>query len=553
MTQVKLSTEQRKEIEGLVGELVEFIQGRYASGGEPVIADFSTSTADGQRRSMGVNRLLTLTGVPRFCSSELLWRLFNALDEQFPDDRKLPPESIRRKLLSGLGEALDRQEEDVRQRIEGVLVLVHKANECEQILSEDPESRHRDSLQRIIEQGDRIRSYLIDFLVKNPSLVTVGVQSLFADEDDPRLVAGLIKSCGKDLDFVAQSGIIASQARIRATHVNNSFRTLSSAGIAAIEAFDRGLMDLLSLLEFDSDWRGDEVSRNKTRVEQRIKVVMEEFNTVYKVDIMSARKHADAEVARYFPAAVTEMIEKKVLNDALAGDVIQGEGRLHASIRLLKDGLGMRRLELQKGWAFIEKKAEEALQVESGTLDDEVARLRSEHGLLKENYDSDVLYEDHFQLELDRVGAELEVAQESRSQQKQAHDEIRAHIKQLIEVQRGAMDKLLEQIEAVEAKVRAQTKEVFKTLIGADVNAQRQVDIIEFGDPELSMSLVIGCGKNLSPDAQVAVAKTVNRQLQRTLLRGTQENLVVYARRFIPTELLLEVFREGDLDKGIHS
>ena len=551
MAQLKLTAEQRKEVEGLVGDLVEFIQGCYAAGREPVIEDFSPGSRDADGRSKQVDRLLALTGVPRFCSSEVLWRLFNVLDEQYPEDRKLPPESIRRKLLSGLGEALDQQEEDVRQRIEGVLVLIHKANECELLLAEQPEHPQRESLERVIEQGNRIRGYLVAFMVSNPSLVTIGVQSLFSDEDDPRLVRGLIESCGSNLDFVAQSGIIASQGRIRATHINNVLRALSRAGITAIEGFDRGLMDLLSLLEFDVDWRGDDVMRNKTRIEQRIKAVEEEFNRVHKVEMMAARNHADAEVKRYYPAAVMELIDKKVLNDALAGDVIQSESRLHGSIRVLKDGIRMRRQELAKGWDFIQKKAEAALEVETGTINDEVERLSAEHGLLKQNLDDDVFREDHFQFEVDRVAAELAVAQESRDQQKQAHQDIRAHIKKLIEIQDVTMNRLLEQIEAVEEKVRAQTKQIFKSLLGADLNAQRQVDIIEFADPELSLSMVISYGKALSPDAQVAVAKTVNRQLQRTLLRGTQENLVVYARRFIPTELLLEVFREGDLDKGV--
>lgn len=551
MAQLKLSAEQRKQVEGLVAELVEFIQGCYVEGREPGIADFSPGSPESDRRSAQVDKLLALAEVPRFCSSEVLWRLFNALDEQFTEDRKLPPESIRRKLLSGLGEALDQQEEDVRQRIEGVLVLIHKANECEVLLSEQPEHPQKESLERVIEQGNRIRSYLIDFMVGNPSLVTIGVQSLFADEDDTRLVKGLIASCGRNLDFVAQSGIIASQGRIRATHINNAFRALSRAGTTAIEGFDRGLMDLLSLLEFDTDWRGDDVMRNKKRIEQRLKGVEEEFRTVHKVEMMSARNNADAEVKRYYPAAVMELIETQVLNGSLAGDVIQSESRLHASIRVLKDGLRLRRQELSKGWDFIRKKAEDALEVETSTINDEVERLSTEHGLLKQNLDDDVFREDHFQFEVDRVAAELEVAQESRDQQKQAHKEIRAHIKQLIDIQSTTMDRLLEQIGAVEEKVRAQTKQIFKSLLGAELNAQRQVDIIEFADPELSLSMVISYGKNLSPDAQVAVAKTVNRQLQRTLLRGTQENLVVYARRYIPSELLLEVFREGDLDKGV--
>jgi len=553
MAQLKLTAAQRNEVEGLVGDLVEFIQGCYADGREPVITDFSPGSPEAERRSIQVDKLLALTGVPRFCSSEVLWRLFNVLDEQYPDERKLPPESIRRKLLSGLGEALDQQETDVRQRVEGVLVLIHKANECEMLLSEQPKHEARESLQRVIEQGERIRSYLVGFMVKNPSLVTIGVQSLFSDEDDTELVKGLIESCGSNLDFVAQSGIIASQGRIRATHVNNAFRTLSRAGITAIEGFDRGLMDLLSLLEFDTDWRGDEVLKNKSRIEQRIKTVEEEFNQIHKVEIMAARQHADAEVKRYYPAAVMELIDKKVLNGALAGDVIQSESRLHGSIRVLKDGLNIRRQELHKGWDFIRKKAEAALEVETGTMNDEVERLGAEHGMLKQNLDDDVFREDHFQFEIDRVGAELEVAQENRDQQKQAHKEIREHIKKLITIQDGTMERLIEQIEAVEQKIRVQTKEIFKALLGAELNAQRQVDIIEFGDPELSLSMVISYGKGLSADAQVAVAKTVNRQLQRTLLRGTQENLVVYARRFIPTELLLEVFREGDLDKGVSS
>ena len=324
------------------------------------------------------------------------------------------------------------------------------------------------------------------------------------------------------------------------------------AGTNAIEAFDRGLMDLLSLLDLDSNWSGDEVWKNKQRIEQRIEGVMAEFDSVHREAVVRERTRAEMDVARYRPAAVMKLIEDKVLNPGLAGDVIQGEGRLHSGIRVLKDGIHTRRQELRKGWSYIDQKANEALDVESRVVADQVERLASEHSTLKENYDSDVLNEDHFQFEIDRVAAELEVAQETRDEQVKAHEEIRGRVKQLIDLQRKTMERLLEQVEAVETKVRMQTNAVFKRLLNADLNAQRQVDIIQFGDAELTLSLIISQGKGLSPDAQVAVAKTENRQLQRTLLRGMQEGLVVYARRFIPSELLLEVFREDDLTKGIN-
>jgi hypothetical protein len=554
MAHKKLDVGDKVKVESLVGELVDFIQGCYGQGKEPRIEDFSPVSRDGEQRSSQLNKLLELTGVPRFCSAEVLYRLFAALDEQFDGERKLPPESIRRKLLSGIGEALDEQERDVRRRIEGVLVLLHKSNECEQLLATGNNGpKRRQSLKRIVDQGTRIRDHLVGFMVANPSLMTIGVQSLFGEEDDPILVKGLIDSCGGQLDFIAQSSLIASQGRIRANHVNNAFHALSRAGIGAIEAFDQGLMDLLSLLEFDTDWDSNTLASNKSRVEQRIKSLMDEFENEHRGAIMEARGRAEEQVQRYAPTAVTELITNKTLNNSLAGDVIQGEGRLHAGIRLLKEGILVRRQELSKGWAFIREKAGESLEVETRALEEKVERLASEHDVLKDNFEGDVFREDHFQFELDRVKAELEVAREILEQQENTHTEIQKHVNELIDLQGNTMDRLLEQIEVVENRVRVQTKDIFKSLLGLDLNAQRQVDIIEFGDPELSMGLVIGYGKKLSPDAQVAVAKTVNRQLQRTLLRGMQDQLIVYARRFIPTELLLEVFREGDLNKGVYS
>ena len=553
MTAKTLDTAHRKEIERLVAELVDFVQGCYAGGQEPRINDFSPVSAEAEQRSNTLDRLLELTGVPRLCSAEVLYRLFDAMDELFEGERKLPPESIRRKLLSGLGQALDQQEQELRQRVEGVLVLLRKAADCALAMPGETNPERRKSLERIVIEGNRIRAHLIDFMVSNPSLMTTGVQSLFGDEDDSELVKGLIDSCGGQLDFIAQSGIISSQARIRANHVNNAFRQVSQAGMAAIDGFDHGLMELVSLLEFDGDWDVGEISRNNARIEQKIKTVMETFDTVHRQDILAARESAEKEVRRYAPMAANELIANKTLNQALAGDIIQGEGRLHTGIRLLKEGIQMRRQELRKGWAYIKQKANESLEVEGRSLTENLVRLTDEHTVMKSNYDNDVLREDHFRFELDRVTAELEQAKEADRQQKTAHAEIRDHIDNLIQVQSRTMDRLLEQIEAVEDKLRLQTKEIFRALLSEDLNAQRQVEIIEFGDPELSLSLVINSGKRLSADAQVAVARTGNRQLQRTLLRGLQDQLVVYARRFIPSELLLEVFTEGDLNKGIYS
>ncbi len=547
-----LGAQEQREVVDLVAKLLEFIQNCYANGREPGIAEFTSAAGQGGDQSQALSRLLEVTGVPRLCSSELLLSLFEAIDNGVKDGGRVLPESIRRKLLSGLGEALDTQEREVRARVEGLLLLIAKARECEEILHKTRDAEQKASLQRTVDQGKRLKAVVVKFMTGNPSLMTPGVQALFADEDDTDLVTGLIDSCGSRLDFLAQSAVISSQARIRNTHVTNAFRGLSRAGITAIESFDRGLLDLLSLLEFDSDWTGDEVWKNKERIEQRIKAVMEEFNSVHREEVMSARTNAELAVARYHPAAVTELIKNKVLDPGLAGDVIQGEGRLHGSIRVLKDGLHTRRQELRKGWSFIEHKSNEALEVESRVMAEQVERLSNEHSELKGSYDTDVMNEDHYQFEIDRVAAELEVANETLTQQQQAHEQIRSRVTALITLQRKTMERLLEQLEAVEDKVRGQTKEVFKSLLGADLDAQRQVDIVEFGDAELSLSLIISNGKRLSPDAQVAVARTGNRQMQRTLLRGMQDALVVYARRFIPSELLLEVFRAGDLTKGIH-
>ena len=97
MAHKKLDVGDKVKVESLVGELVDFIQGCYAQGKEPRIEDFSPVSHDGEQRSNKLNQLLELTGVPRFCSAEVLYRLFAALDEQFEGERKLPPESIRRK------------------------------------------------------------------------------------------------------------------------------------------------------------------------------------------------------------------------------------------------------------------------------------------------------------------------------------------------------------------------------------------------------------------------------------------------------------------------
>lgn len=553
MTSKTLDAAQRREVEQLIAELLDFVQARCAGGDEPRIEDFSPVSAEAQRRSESLDRLLELTDVPRLCSAEVLYRLFEALDALFEGERKVPPESIRRRLLSGLGQALDQQEAELRQRIEGVLVLLRKASDCADALVDEVNPERRKSLERIVVEGKRIRTHVVKFMVDNPSLMTTGVQSLFGDEDDTVLVKGLIDSCGGQLDFIAQSGIISSQARIRANRVNHAFRQVSQAGIAAIDGFDQGLMEMVSLLEFDGDWDVGAISKNNARIEQKIKLVMETFDKTHRPAILAAREQAEKEVRRYAPMAARELITNKTLIHALAGDVIQGEARLHTGIRLLKEGIQMRRQELRKGWAYVKQKAAESLEVEDRSLAENLARLTDEHAVMQSNYDNDVLREDHFRFELDRVSAELEQAKEADRQQKQAHAEIRDRIDRLIEVQGNTMDRLLEQIEAVEAKVRSQTKEIFRSLLSEDLNAQRQVEIIEFGDPELSLSMVINCGKRLSADAQVAVAKTGNRQLQRTLLRGMQDQLVVYARRFIPSELLLEVFTEGDLNKGIYS
>jgi hypothetical protein len=540
----------KAETRALIQDLAGYIVARHRAGRPVGIADLAGSAGGAGDKARSVNMLLKRLEVPRQCSSETVWRVFEAVDQRFEDAAKLLPQPLRDEIATRIGNALDEQDSRVAERLESLLNLFDEVG-----VSSSGDSRANASADRERQQREaqalHAKTRLLSFINGHPSLITPLVQILLARADDLDIVNALIDSVSGNLDFVAQSNIIEQQSRIRNKHLIEAIRDVSDTGLSAVELFELGFADILSIMEDEPEWNQKNLQAYRGKIEKRAFHVIKEFNQSYRSDIIRSQQRSEREIERAKNHVLLELIKRSQLGFGLAAEIVKLESQLHSGIRPVIGRLTKKKKELEESKRKMEGRVRKLLDRQVLTLSNEIAELQEQYAANRRDLEADILREDHYKNQIAIVARQLKEKQATARQQEEAHSVILSRMNDMSKTQAEIIHRLITRIGALESDLSAQSKQIFAHLIGPDLGLERQVEVIQFGDRELSVKLVRALGAKLSAEAQIAIAKSGDRELQKQMLEVVGNRVVAYARRYLEADLMLAAMEHTDLLDGI--
>ncbi|CAK0746008.1 hypothetical protein CCP3SC1AL1_130032 [Gammaproteobacteria bacterium] len=496
----------------------------------------ATDLASGELARL-VDRLLEQAKLPRLCGTDTVWKFLYVLDYQIPNGRTWISESLRAWMLGALWDELEAQERSVVSKISGLLVVIQQS--CQETTPQTA----------LIEQTSRAREKIRTFIRHYPSLLTFGVQNRLMEADDLEITRAFVEVFTESFhevpDFVTQQSILETQSRLRGRGILEPLNALVQMGIQAARILDEGLSAFMETV--NNDVRTNQSAQVAQQIETKIATLLAELNSGPRANIARLRGIAEQEVERYRPSLYLTLAQNGLIAPYLGGEIIRAEVRLDREISLLARRLEVRLEQAKSNRVLILENFKGVFDQLREKIELVLKQIEKTLQASRSNLERDPHREEYYTAEATRLEGEFRSARAGASQQTTLRNGLETRLSQLTSIQLGLLDRLLSQIHTIHDRVRAQTREVFSQLANVSLASEKQIAIVEFGDRDLTLSLISNLKGNLSYDAQVRIAATSDSELQSALLHTLGSALVDAARRYIHPDLLVSSFNEAEV------
>jgi len=487
-----------------------------------------------------VNRILALIGLPRLCGTDTIWKLLYLVDYQIPGGQNLISAPVRNWLLGPLWDELEAQERTVVGGLNGLLVVVHQAVLTQRQAPESPD------LATIIEHGQRAREQICAFVRRYPSLLTFGVQTRLMDADDLEIARAFVESFQGTPDFVTQQSIIATQSRLRGRGISEPLRAVTEAGSRAAKLLGEGISAVMETVNNEIRGNFNASLQQGQKIDTQVAALQGEVNN-NRALITRLRAIAEQEIERYAPNLYLTLMRESALEPYTGGEIVGAETRIDRGVTALIAGLTAQRDEYQAGHGLLLNSLREIFDHLRDAKNDELRRLETDLQRNRIGWEKDPHREEHYGSEIKRLEAALNTQRSLVEQQAKLRANVENRVEKLMTVQTALLDRLIQQIQLLHERIRAQTRTVFAQLVTVPLASEKQVALVEFGDRNLLLELISNLRSQLSYDTQVLIAATLDEELQRALVKTLGDALVIAARKLINPNLLVAAFDEKTL------
>jgi|GEM_PF-5825407 len=521
-----------QEIRTLLDSIASHFESRAVTDAPLALADL----ASGEIARL-VDRLLEQAKLPRLCGTDTVWKFLYVLDYQIPNGRTWISESLRAWMLGALWDELEAQERSVVSKISGLLIVIQQA--CQEKTSQAP----------LVEQASRAREKVRTFIRHYPSLLTFGVQNRLMEADDLEITRSFVEVFTESFhevpDFVTQQSILDTQGRLRGRGVLEPLNALVQTGIQAARLLDEGLSAFMETV--NNDIRTNQSAQVAQQIETKIATLLAELNSGPRANIARLRGIAEQEVERYRPSLYLALAQNGSIAPYLGGEIIRAEIRLDREIALLARQLEIRLEQVKSNRVLILENFKGVFDQLREKIELVLKQIEKTLQASQSNLAKDPHREEYYTAEATRLESELRSAKVGAMQQTTLRNGLETRLSQLTSIQLGLLDRLLSQIRAIHDRVRVQTREVFSQLVSVLLASEKQIAIVEFGERDLTLSLISNLKESLSYDTQVRIAATGDPELQSALLNVLGSALVDAARRYIHSDLLVSSFNEAEV------